>query len=280
MLSSALYERFSSRGNATFADKLLSAMRYEFGGHLEKPERGRGGPDRPGRRVMGAIPAPLGAAPLGATAAARSDALVFFGATGDLAYKQVFPALQAMAKQGQLGVPVIGVAGRPWTSEQLRERARQSLAEHGGVDPTVFDALAAQLTYLGGDYNSAATYTRLREALGTARRPLYYLAIPPSLFETVVEGLASAGIAANARVVIEKPFGRDLASAQELNRVLTSVFPDAAIFRIDHFLGKEPVQNLLYFRFANTLPRTVLEPQLRLQCADHDGRGFRRRRPR
>ncbi len=190
----------------------------------------------------------------------HSDALVFFGATGDLAYKQIFPALQTMVKDGHLDVPVIGVAGRAWTSEQLRERARQSITEHGGVDAAAFDRLAARLSYLGGDYNDPATYTKLRDALGSASRPLYYLAIPPSLFETVVAGLSAAGIAAggatNARVVIEKPFGHDLASAQELNRVLTAVFPESAIFRIDHYLGKEPVQNLLYFRFANTF----LEP--------------------
>ena len=186
----------------------------------------------------------------------RADALVFFGATGDLAYKQIFPALQAMVQQGQLNVPVIGVAGRPWSSDQLRERAKESLQEHGGIDPAAFAKLAALLTYVGGDYNSAATYQKLREALGGARHPLYYLAIPPSLFETVVEGLDAAGIAKGGRVVVEKPFGHDLASAQELNRVLTSVFPEDAIFRIDHYLGKEPVQNLLYFRFANSF----LEP--------------------
>jgi glucose-6-phosphate 1-dehydrogenase len=193
---------------------------------------------------------------LGTVSATRSDALVFFGATGDLAYKQVFPALQAMVKDGRLDCPVIGVAGRPWSPDQLRERARQSVTEHGGVDPTAFEKLASVLTYVGGDYNDPATYAKLREALGPATRPLYYLAIPPSLFETVVEGLNSAGIAKDARVVIEKPFGRDLASAQELNRVLTSVFPESAIFRIDHYLGKEPVQNLVYFRFANSF----LEP--------------------
>jgi glucose-6-phosphate 1-dehydrogenase len=188
--------------------------------------------------------------------APSSDALVFFGATGDLAYKQIFPALQAMVRRGHLDARVIGVAGRAWTSDQLRERARQSLQEHGGVDEAAFAKLAAQLTYIGGDYAKPETYERLRQALGTVRRPLHYLAIPPSLFPTVVAGLAKVGLARDARVVIEKPFGRDLASARELNAVLTSAFPERAIFRIDHYLGKEPVQNLLYFRFANTF----LEP--------------------
>ncbi|HEX6817194.1 MAG TPA: glucose-6-phosphate dehydrogenase [Ktedonobacterales bacterium] len=186
----------------------------------------------------------------------RSDALVFFGATGDLAYKQIFPALQVMVQQGLLNVPVIGVAGRPWTSDQLRQRAKESIAAQGEIDSAAFDKLAALLTYLGGDYTLPATYAKLREALGGAQHPLYYLAIPPSLFETVVQGLAAVGIASGGRVVLEKPFGRDLATAQELNRILTSVFPEDAIFRIDHFLGKEPVQNLLYFRFANSF----LEP--------------------
>ncbi len=190
-------------------------------------------------------------------AGSPSDALVFYGATGDLAEKQVFPALYAMVRDGHLTVPIIGVAGRPWTSDQLRQRAQESVtAAYGTVDPAVFARLAALLTYVGGDYNDPATYTRLRAALGAARRPLHYLAIPPALFETVVKGLGQSGAATNARVVVEKPFGRDLASAQELNRVLTSVFPKPDIFRIDHYLGKESVMNLLYFRFANSF----LEP--------------------
>jgi glucose-6-phosphate 1-dehydrogenase len=187
---------------------------------------------------------------------AQSDALVFFGATGDLAYEQIFPALQAMVRRGHLSVPVIGVAGRPWTSEQLRARARESLQAHGPVDEEAFGKLAALLSYVGGDYRDPATYGRLAQALGPAHHPLYYLAIPPSLFETVVEGLAKAGRTAGARVVVEKPFGRDFASARDLNRVLTAAFRESAIFRIDHYLGKEPVQNLLYFRFANAF----LEP--------------------
>ena len=190
------------------------------------------------------------------TAAPNSDALVFFGATGDLAYKQVFPSLQALVRRGHLNVPVIGVAGRSWTSDQLRERARQSVQEHGGLDAAAFDRLAAQLTYIGGDYHDPETFAHLKQALGSASRPLYYLAIPPTLFAPVIENLHRAGLPHDARVVIEKPFGRDLASARALNTILMRTFPERAIFRIDHYLGKEPVQNLLYFRFANAF----LEP--------------------
>ena len=189
-------------------------------------------------------------------ASSQSDAVVFYGATGDLAYKQIFPALYAMVRDGHLSVPIIGVAGRPWTSDQLRQRARESLAEQGQIDEAAFSKLAALLSYVGGNYNDPSTYATLRSALNGATRPLHYLAIPPDLFETVVKGLAEAGAAANARVVVEKPFGRDLASAQELQRVLSSVFPEPDIFRIDHYLGKESVLNLLYFRFANAF----LEP--------------------
>ena len=189
--------------------------------------------------------------------AERSDALVFFGITGDLAYKKIFPALHAMARRGMLGIPVVGVASSPYTREGLIERARASIAEHGGgVDETAFAALARALDYVQGDYRSATTYTALRKAIGTARRPLHYLAIPPSLFETVVDGLMGAGCAGRARVVLEKPFGRDLGSARELNDTLHRCFAEPAVFRIDHYLGKEAVQNLLYFRFANAF----LEP--------------------
>ncbi|KAA0069608.1 glucose-6-phosphate dehydrogenase [Rhodanobacter sp. T12-5] len=191
----------------------------------------------------------------------RSDALVFFGATGDLAYKKIFPALQAMILRDGLDLPIIGVAHSGWTVEQLRQRAHDSLAqaakEHGAdVDEAAFAQLSARLQYVDGDYNDPTTFQKLKQALGKAARPLHYLAIPPNLFGVVATGLKQAGCAADARIVVEKPFGRDLASAQQLNHTLHQVFPESAIFRIDHYLGKEPVQNLLYFRFANT----VLEP--------------------
>jgi glucose-6-phosphate 1-dehydrogenase len=186
----------------------------------------------------------------------QSDSLVFFGVTGDLAYKQIFPALQAMVRRGQLDIPIIGVAGRPWSIEQLRSHVYDSLKEHGEVDQPTFEKLCSLLQYVSGDYSNEATYAKLRTALSNSKRPLYYLAIPPSLFGPVVQGLQQSGGAKDARVIIEKPFGRDLASAQALNAILHSVFPESSIFRIDHYLGKEPVQNLLYFRFANSF----LEP--------------------
>lgn len=189
-------------------------------------------------------------------AALHSDAFVFFGATGDLAYKQIFPALQRLIQRGLLDMPLIGVAGRPWSSAQLLVRARQSLEEHGGVNPDAFAKLSTRLQYLSGDYGKRETYERLRQALAEAPRPLHYLAIPPTEFETVARGLAESGCAKGARVILEKPFGRDFASAQELNRTLLQFFPESSIFRIDHYLGKEPVQNLMYFRFANSF----LEP--------------------
>jgi glucose-6-phosphate 1-dehydrogenase len=186
----------------------------------------------------------------------RSDALVFFGATGDLAYKKIFPALQAMARRGQLDMPVIGVAKSGWTLEQLRARARESIEKHGQIDEAAFAKLVDRLRYIDADYNQPATYTALREALGSATHPVHYLAIPPSMFPAVVEGLGHSSCAENARVVLEKPFGRDLPSAQALNKTLHGVFDEASVFRIDHYLGKEPVQNLVLFRFANTF----LEP--------------------
>lgn len=189
-------------------------------------------------------------------AVSRSDALVFFGATGDLAYKKIFPALHAMAKRGRLDIPVIGVAKAGWTVEQLKARARDSLEKHGGIDEAAFARLVSLLRYVDGDYNDPATFRQLRQTLGDARRPLHYLAIPPSLFAAVASALAGTGCAASARVVLEKPFGRDLASAQALNRTLHEHFPESSIFRIDHYLGKEPVLNLLFLRFANTF----LEP--------------------
>ena len=186
----------------------------------------------------------------------HSDALVLFGATGDLAYKQIFPALQAMVRRGHLDVPVIGVAKAGWNLDQLKARARDSVEKHGSMEADAFGKLSALLQYIDGDYRDQSTYERLRQTLGDAQRPLHYLAIPPSMFEIVAEGLAKSSCTDNARVVVEKPFGRDLASAQSLNRTLHQFFSESAIFRIDHFLGKEPVQNLLYFRFANTF----LEP--------------------
>jgi len=190
------------------------------------------------------------------TATDESDAFVFFGATGDLAYRQIFPALQALVRRGLGSLPIIGVAKSALDLEGFRARARESLKSHGGMDASAFATLSAHLQYVKGDYRDPETFRRLREVLGTASRPLYYLAIPPDLFATVTEGLASSSCHHGARVVVEKPFGRDLASARALNHTLHSCFPESAIFRIDHYLGKEPVQNLLYFRFANAF----LEP--------------------
>ena len=181
----------------------------------------------------------------------QSDALVFYGASGDLAYKKIFPALQAMVKRGHLNVPVIGVAKSGWTVEQLRTRAADSLNKHGGMDRDAFDKLRGLLRYVDGDYADPATFDALRKELNGAQRPAHYLAIPPMLFETVVEQLSKTGCSQGARVIVEKPFGRDLASAQELNRVLHRCFAEPAIFRIDHYLGKRPVNNIVVFRFAN-----------------------------
>jgi glucose-6-phosphate 1-dehydrogenase len=181
----------------------------------------------------------------------KSDALVFFGATGDLAYKKIFPSLQAMLKRGHLDVPVIGVAKAGWTLDQLRARARDSLEKHGGLDPAAFDRLSGLLRYVDGDYADSATFDAIRKQLGSARRPAHYLAIPPALFETVIEQLAKARCTDGARVIVEKPFGRDLASAHALNEILLARFDEDHIFRIDHYLGKRPVHNMVFFRFAN-----------------------------
>lgn len=186
----------------------------------------------------------------------HSDILVFFGATGDLAYKKIFPALQAMVKRGTLNVPVIGVARSGWNLDRLKARAKESVEQHGGLDPAAFHKLSGLLRYVDGDYNDAATFQALAQQLGSAQRPAYYLAIPPAAFGIVVEQLSRTGCTRNARVIIEKPFGRDLDSARALNQILLQTFDEKAIFRIDHYLGKQPVHSMLFFRFANSM----LEP--------------------
>ena len=189
--------------------------------------------------------------------ASRSDALVLFGVTGDLAHKMIFPALYAMAKRGTLKVPLIGVAFPKWSLERLRKRVTDSIKRSGGIDnQRALDHLLSLLTYVSGDYRDQGTFAAIKRALGRARRPAHYLAIPPAFFETVIKGLGAANLAEHARVIVEKPFGRDLASARELNHVAHSVFPESSIFRIDHFLGKEAIMNIIYFRFANSF----LEP--------------------
>ncbi len=187
---------------------------------------------------------------------AHSDALVVFGVTGDLADKMIFPALFALTKSGDLDVPVLGVASSALTTAQLHQKVEASVARSGDVDRAALDRLLGRLTYIKGDYREQATFAAIKSALGAASHPAHYLAIPPALFETVIRGLGAAGLAENARVIVEKPFGRDLASAIALNRVARSAFPEDSIFRIDHFLGKEAIMNILYFRFANSF----LEP--------------------
>ncbi len=188
----------------------------------------------------------------------HSDALVVFGVTGDLAHKQIFPALYAMVKRGELTTPVVGVAFPNWSLERLQRRVTQSIKSHGGIDNQgALKKLLANLSYVNGDYKDLATFAKIKQALKGAKRPAHYLAIPPPLFETVIRNLGAAGLAKNARVIVEKPFGRDLATAKELNAVARSVFPEDSIFRIDHFLGKEAIMNILYFRFANSFMEPI-----------------------
>jgi glucose-6-phosphate 1-dehydrogenase len=186
----------------------------------------------------------------------HSDALVFFGATGDLAYKKIFPALQAMMKRGNLNIPVIGVAKAGWNLDQLKARAQDSLEKHGGLDQDAWAKLSGLLRYVDGDYSDIETFKAVRKELGDAKHPSHYLAIPPSLFEKVVEQLVASDCAKGARMIVEKPFGHDLASAQELNRILLNAFPESSVFRIDHYLAKGPVFNMVSFRFSNAF----LEP--------------------
>jgi len=194
-----------------------------------------------------------------------SDSFVFFGATGDLAYKQIFPALQQMILRDNFNLPIIGVAKSGWTIEQLQARVRDSLTQHGGIDEKAYAKLVQSLQYIDGDYQDPKTFEKLNKALGEAHSPLHYLAIPPDLFGSVVQALGKANYAGNTRVIVEKPFGRDLESARKLNATLHSVFPESAIFRIDHFLGKEAVEDLYFFRFANTF----LEPIWNRHYVDH-----------
>ncbi len=185
-----------------------------------------------------------------------SDAVVFFGATGDLAYKQIFPSLQKLARHGKLAGPVIGVAKAGWNLDQLKQRAQDSVNQHGGLDPVGFPILLEKLRYVDGDYNDAQTFANVRKELGNAKHPLHYLAIPPVLFGMVLDQLKTSGSSQGARVVIEKPFGHNLASAIALNKVVHDVFAEEDVFRIDHYLGKNTVQNVIFFRFANSF----LEP--------------------
>ena len=214
-------------------------------------------------------------------AASHSDALVLFGATGDLAHKMIFPALYAMVKRGDLKVPVIGVAFPKWSLAQLHKRVTDSLKRSGGIDnQRAFRHLLSLLKYVSGDYQDPGTFTAIKKELGNATHPAHYLAIPPSLFETVIKGIGSSNLAKHARVIVEKPFGRDLASARELNQVAGTEFPEDAIFRIDHFLGKGGDHEYPLFPFRQFFPGADLEPQLCGQRADNSFREFRCGEPR
>ena len=185
--------------------------------------------------------------------AEHADAFVFFGASGDLAAKQIFPALQILVASGELDVPIIGVADSPWTLEEFTAHARAAIEQHGTLDEEAFATMCGLLRYVSGDYADPATFTALRQQLGSAQRPVHYLAIPPSLFGVVASGLVASGCTAGARIVVEKPFGRDATSAEELNVLLHQHFSEDRIYRIDHYLGKDPVQNIMYTRFANPI---------------------------
>ncbi len=183
----------------------------------------------------------------------KADALVLFGVTGDLAHRKILPALYDMERRGALDVPVVGIARQDMTLDELRDRARDGIIRFGGgdLDEAVFERFAGRLQYVLGDYSDVESFKKLREALDGAAHPLHYLAVPPSIFGMVTENLARGGCADGASVVVEKPFGRDLSSAQELNAALHRVFPEERVYRIDHYLGKEALLNLTYFRFGN-----------------------------